>query len=904
MTVFSETNTVQGWLVEQLIGLGWAYTPGHALPRGVTDVVCEDWLVEALIRMNPEIAENPERVDEALPQIKAAILSASNDGLLAANELMTTLLRGDKTIAYVGSDGMYVPLRIIDFEDLENNRFTVTGPLPDSSDPVADEVTFGASGHARRFDVVLWVNGIPLVVVETKTPVKASVSWLNGARDIANVYEVEKPAFFAPNVLVAATEGREFHYGAIGQRAESWLMWGSTQDPYDLDGFLRVARSVELLLTPSRVLSILRDFTLFEQVPGGGVRKLIPRYPQVEAAELIHARILAGGVKGLIWHYQGTGKSLLMAFAALMLLNDDAVGGPTIVVVLDRLDLIEQIERQFKTAGLPRVTTASTKEQLRTVLRDDQRGIVLTTIFRFEDAGELNDRDNIIVFVDEAHRTQEGNLGDAMRAALPNARFFGLTGTPIADKDRNTYKLFGDANDPGHVLNTYSMERSISDGASVPVHVETRLIDFQLDAQALEAAEAALAEEENLTEEEREYLASKAGHVKTILLNPDRITAVCEDILNHYVTKIAPNGFKAQVVAFDRELVVAYNTELRRLIAERGLLYETVAVMTVGGKDDPPTWLEYKLDRAQEAHVKARFNDPDDPLTFLVVTAKLLTGFDAPIEQVQYLDRPLRRHTLFQAITRTNRRYTNPDTGQDKRYGLIVDYIGLGNQIGAALKAADPDTAGRRPVDVDALAAEFESTIVSTLARFDGIDRTDSSFEALQAALQAMPDQETRDAYAKDFTALATLWEFLEPHEVLTTYSADYKWLAQIYEASRPSKPSDSLLWHRLGPKTIALVHSAMSDIAVTGSGLEEVIVDPDAIEAIRELVEQQGFDFGDNRDIVVEPLTVDEVLTVIDARIRRKLEASDHPAYRSLADQIEKLRASRSPAPKTPSNF
>ncbi len=563
------------------------------------------------------------------------------------------------------------------------------------------------------------------------------------------------------------------------------------------------------------------------------------------------------------------------------------------MVVLDRLDLIEQIERQFKTAGLPRVTTASTKEQLRSVLRDDQRGIVLTTIFRFEDAGELNDRDNVIVFVDEAHRTQEGNLGDAMRIALPNARFFGLTGTPIADKDRNTFRLFGNPDDPGHVLNTYSMERSISDGSSVPVHVETRLIDFHLDKEDLTEAEAALAGEEGLSDDERDFLASKAGHVKTILLNPDRITAVCEDILNHYVAKIAPNGFKAQVVAFDRELVVAYNTELRRLIAERGLPYETVAVMTVGGKGDPTTWLEYKLDRAQEAHVKARFNDPDDPLTFIIVTAKLLTGFDAPIEQVQYLDRPLRRHTLFQAITRTNRRYMNPNTGQDKRYGLIVDYIGLGNQIGAALKAADPDTAGRRPVDVDGLATEFESTLATTLSpRFDGIDRTDSSFDALQAALQRMPDQEARDAYAKDFTALATLWEFLEPHDVLTAHVSDYKWLAQIYEASRPSKPSDSLLWHRLGPKTIALVHSAISNVAVTGGGLEEIIVDPDAIEAIRTLVEQQGFDFGTDRDLVADPLTVDDVLTVIDARIKRKLETSDHPVYRSLADQIEKLRA------------
>ena len=891
MKVFNEQSTVQGWLVERLAGMGWVHVPGHGLPRFTDEVACEPWLVEALLRLNPVIAKSPERVDEVLPMVRAAILSAASDGLLAANERLTTILRGEQPFKFIGTDH-HVPVRLIDFDDLANNHFVVSGPLPGSTSPIADEVMYGASGvKQRRFDLVLWVNGLPLVVVETKTPVNAAVSWLNGARDIANVYEKDCPAFFATNVLVGATEGREFHFGAVGQPGESWLMWGSTQDPYNLDGLPRVERSVDLLLTPQRILSILRDFTLFERLPGGGVRKLIPRYPQVEAAELIHQRVLSGGRKGLIWHYQGTGKSLLMAFAALMLLNDEAVGGPTVLVVLDRLDLVEQVQRQFQTAGLPRLTVAEDKAELRRLLAEDRRGIIVTTIFRFEGAGELNTRDNVIVFVDEAHRTTEGTLGEDMREALPNARFFGLTGTPIADKERNTFALFGDPNDPGHVMNTYSMERSISDGASVPVHVETRLVDFQLDRAALDEAEAALADEENLTDEQREFLAQKAGHVKTILLNPDRIRAACADILDHYTAKIAPNGFKAQVVAFDRELVVAYERELGRLIAERDLPYKTAVVMTVGGKDEPSSWLEYALDRATEAHIKARFNSPDDPLTFVIVTAKLLTGFDAPIEQVMYLDRPLRRHTLFQAITRTNRRYTNPVTGVEKNYGLIVDYIGLGGEIAKALKAADPDQPGKRPVDVDALAAEFEAQLAVALQRFAGIDRTDGSFAALQAALQRLPDQEARDEFAKEFTACEALWEFLDPHPTLDAHRDDYRWLAQVYTASRPSKPSNDLLWARLGAKTMAMVHGAMSDVQVTGTGLEEVVVDPEAIEAMRQLVEQGVIDLPDDRDLAKDPVSLDEVLTAIDRRIQQRLNASGHRIYRTLAEQIENLR-------------
>ncbi len=881
MSGFSEASTVQAWLVGRLSGLGWTHLPANGLSRELTEVLDEETLLGALTRLNPEIAQVPDRVDEVLPLIRSALLAASSDGLLAANERMTTLLRGDHTVKYVGTE-RYVPLRLVDFDDLANNHLVVT-----------EEVEFGPPGHRRRFDVVLWVNGLPLVVIETKSPVNASVSWLNAARDIANLYSVEKAPFFAPNVLCVATEGRQLHYGAVGQRAESWLLWGSTQDAYDLDGFARVQRSVDLLLTPARVLSILRDFTLFERLAGGGVRKLIPRYPQVEAAEAIHDRVLASGRQGLIWHYQGTGKSLLMGFAALMLLNDEDVGGPTVVVVLDRLDLIEQIERQFKTAGLPRVQTAETKDELRRVLSEDQRGIVLTTIFRFKDAGELNRRDNIIVFVDEAHRTQEGTLGDDMREALPGARFFGLTGTPIADEERNTFKLFGNADDPGYVLNTYSMERSIADGASVPVHVETRLVDFHLDRPALDEAFEQLVDEEALTDAEREYLASQAARTKTLLLNPDRIDAVCTDLVDHWQAKVAPSGMKAQVVAFDRELVVAYRQRLDVILAERGLAAETAVVMTVGTtKDEPADWKGYALDRAAEAQVKARFTDPDDPLTFLVVTAKLLTGFDAPIEGVMYLDRPLRKHTLFQAITRTNRRFTHPTTGHEKTHGLIVDYIGLGTQIAGALKAADPDAGGKRPVDTDALAAEFEAAIAAALSpRFDGIEMTDNTFAALQEARERIPDADARDEFATAFIAVQTLWEFLDPHEILDAHQVEYRWLAQVYEAVKPTTTSNALLWYRLGPKTRSLVHGHISEVAVTGTGLEEVVVDPDAIEAMRTLVTQGVLDLDPDRDLLVDPVTVDEVLDTIDARIRRRLADNPHPVFKTLAEQIERLR-------------
>ena len=256
-----------------------------------------------------------------------------------------------------------------------------------------------------------------------------------------------------------------------------------------------------------------------------------------------------------------------------------------------------------------------------------------------------------------------------------------------------------------------------------------------------------------------------------------------------------------------------------------------------------------------------------------------------------YLDKPLRRHTLFQAITRTNRRFTHPRTGQDKTHGLIVDYIGLGTQIGEALKAADPDTGGKRPINVDSLAVEFIAQIDVTLARFDGLDRADNSFEALQGAMQRLADSDSRDAFAADYTSVTTLWEFLDPHEVLDARRVDYKWLSQVYEAIKPTKPDNALLWHRLGPKTLQLVHGHTREVNVAGTGMEEVVVDPDSIEAMRELVEQGTLDFPEGRDLFDDPVTVDEVMTVIARRIKRLMDERPNPVYESLAEQLERLR-------------
>lgn len=904
---FGEESTIQRLVVETLAGMGWTHVPANDLERDANDVLIESDLVDALVRLNPVIAERPERVEEVLRPLRSLLLSAATEGLVAVNEQLVRWLRGHKTVQFVGRDD-YLPVRLIDFDRPEANRLMASGPgFGHAGRHTEVQYPKPSTQGGSAFDIVLWVNGIPLAIGETKSPTHRTWSWLNGATDIRH-YEGRHPAFFAANVLSFATEGKEFHYGAVGQPPETWLQWGKTTDPLQMGPMERVKRSVELLLAPEMLLRVLRDFTLFDRpLSEGGRRlmKLIPRYPQVEAVDAIVARVKdPGRSRGLIWHYQGSGKTLAQGYAALALLNDrDLDHTPTVLCVFDRIDLIQQTAAQFSSA-LPdevKVKVATSKQDLRTKLAADERGLILTTIFRFKDAdAALNERGDVVVMVDEAHRTQEGTLGDDMRAALPNAQFFGLTGTPVSTKDRNTFALFGDPDDDGWVLNRYSQARSIRDGTTVPIHVEARLVNWHMNQAALDEAFEELAETEGLTEAQRELLARKASQPSVVLTNPDRIRAVCADIIDHYEAKIAPSGMKAQVVVYDRALCVAYHDAMTELIAERGVPYEAAVVMTTGtnskSSPEPSDWQQrFGLADEQEEQLKGRFRDHTDLLTFIIVTAKLLTGFDAPIEGVMYLDKPLRLHALSQTMARVNRRWTHPDSHHEKAHGLIVDYVGLGGEIKKALRDAQPELGDdeQPETDVDGLADEFARAMAEALSpRFDGIDRSHSGYESMMAAHERLATDEARAEFAADMVRISTLFEFLDPHPTLASHKADYRWLSHIYESVRPTTASDALLWKRLGPKTIALVHDHMAVDGVVKVA-HEVVLDDETIEAIRQLAEQEELELGLMRDEDDEPdpITVDKALDTIARRVARLSDDTGHRVFTGLSERLERLR-------------
>ena len=830
----------------RIAGLGWHYLAPADLPRQPQEVLVETHLREALIRLNSSIAQNPGRVDDVLYRLRAFIMGARSDGLVKANEEFAAWLLGERSMPF-GANGEHVTIRLIDFSDIENNSFVVT-----------QQFIIRGGKVEKRADLVLLVNGIPLVLIEAKTPVRSSQSWLDGALQVHDDYEKNVPELFVPNVFSVATEGKEFRYGSVRMPVDMWGPWRDDDGQQSLSDVEKAATS---MLRPAMVLDMLESFTAFATQKGKHRIKIIARYQQVDGVNKIVARVVAGQPrKGLIWHFQGSGKSLLMLFAARKLRLHPALKNPTVLIVVDRIDLDSQISGTFYAADMANMVRTESRKELAELLAKDARKVVITTIHKFAEAdGVLNDRSNIIVLVDEAHRTQEGDLGRKMRDALPNAFLFGLTGTPINRADRNTFYAFGSDTDEGGYLSKYGLNDSLRDGATKELHFEPRLVSLHIDQQAIEAAYGELTA--GLTDEDRDRLGRAAAKMAILVKSPARIQAICADIAKHYLEKVAPNDFGAQVVTFDRQSCLLYKQALDLLLPPEA---SDVVISVNSGEDE---YAAFRRDRDAEEKLLDRFRDPKDPLKIIIVTSKLLTGFDAPILQTMYLDKPLRDHTLLQAICRTNRPY-----GDQKTHGLIVDYLGIFDDVAQALKF-DEKGMQKAVSNIAELVSALPGAIQKCLAYFAGVDRGLQGYEGLIAAQECLPNNEMRDAYAADFSLLGRIWEALSPDPMLTPFETDYRWLAQVYESLKPSTGTGRLLWHSLGAKTIELIHQNVHVDAVRDD-LDTLVLDAELLEAVLA-----------NPD---PDKKAKEISIKLAGRLRKH---GDNPKFKALSERLEDLK-------------
>lgn len=869
---FTELNSVEHYIIHQMTGVNLNVSPGkneisepkpkgfgvqwqfqspEQLGRGVNEVLVESELVKALIRLNPEIEANPNLADEVIHKLRAILISVNQIGLVKANEEFFAWMTGEKTMPF-GENNRHVPVKLIDFDDLTRNDYVVTNQF---------------RIHHRETkipDVVLLINGIPVVVGEAKTPIRPSVTWLDGAHEVHSIYENAVPQLFVPNILSFATEGRELFYGAIRCPLEFWAPWRVEDAQLTRAvGLSGVGAELTDLLSPERLLDIMRNFSLFTTNKKKQRIKVIPRFQQYEGANKIVQRVIEGKVKkGLIWHFQGSGKSLLMVFAAQKLRRAAQLKSPTVIVLVDRTDLDTQISGTFNAADVANVESTDSIKELQQMLERDTRKIIISMIHKFRDAKpNMNERENIIVLVDEAHRTQEGDLGRQMRAALPNAFLFGLTGTPVNKADKNTFWAFGAEEDKGGYMSRYTFHDSIRDEATLPLHFEPRLVDVHVDKEALDKAFKDFKESAALTDEEADALNQKSAKMSAFLKSPERVEKIVEDIAIHFMDKVEPHGFKAMIVTPDRYACVQYKEELDKHFDEAA----SKVVISTSANDDYEFKQKWGVDKSQQEKLVDEFNDAKSELKFIIVTAKLLTGFDAPICQTMYLDKSIKDHTLLQAICRTNRLYPN------KTFGCIVDYFGVFDDAAKALEF-DEESVQQVISNLSELRAKLPPAMADSLAHFAGVDRTIEGFEGLEVAQNAISTDDKKDAFALDFKYLAKLWESLSPDSVLDEYNEDYKWLAQVYESVKPASDNiGKLLWLTLGAQTTQLIH----DNVHVGNvhNLEEFVLDADVIENI--------FNNPDPR----KTKQLEKELA------KRFKDRGDLPVFKSLSERLEALR-------------
>lgn len=596
-----------------------------------------------------------------------------------------------------------------------------------------------------------------------------------------------------------------------------------------------------------------------------------------------------------------------MVFATSLLLGDTRSDSPTVVLISDRTDLVSQTSKVFVSAlGRDFFHEPATGAALRALFASDTRGVIVTTIHKFADAGAaLTTRDNVIVMIDEAHRTQsdrDESLAGQMRAALPNAKFFGMTGTPVRNLNTDTFALFGHPADPDGVLHRYSVTRSLRDEATVPVLLEPHPVSFDVSDEALQAEFDAFADGKDLDNLDRKTLAQKFGRITSVFANPDRIAAVCQNIVDHYLDHIYTNGMKAQVVTYNREMAVAYAAKINGILAgfevkqrlaavgRHDALHAEVNISVSDAKDEDPALRKYAMTTAEEDAQKRRFLSPEDPLSFLVVTAKLMTGFDAPNEGALYLDKPLKAHNLFQTITRPNRTWVSP-TGYVKTQGVVVDFIGLAQEVQKAVM--DPSGTPDQPfvVDMTELVKEFRDTFTRIEDRLAPINVNVNDYATVRAVSDALDgDEPGTEAFKKDYRLLAKVYPYIDGDPRVTRFADSFAVLGSVYtllfKASSDEERRARLA--ELGPQVLAIINRHVSAFKAAKSQEEALMLDAQGLTILRELLAVT--DPGGEEPDPKQPPSAAEILD----RIKKALAAGvpgESAKYAALAERIKALR-------------
>ena len=809
MTTLAESHVEQAAL-DWLSTLEWqvAHRPDIAPDapgaerHSYGQVVLDRRLHDALVFLNPSLPAS------ALEDALHKLTTPEGATLEARNRSFHRMLINGVNVDYRAIDGSIRgdQARVIDFDNPDNNDWLAV-----------NQFTVTENRNNRRPDIVLFLNGLPLGVIELKNPADEDATIWTAWQQL-QTYQTELPTLFSMNGVLMVSDGLNARIGALAAGREWFKPWRTiTGETLADSSMTELQVMLEGVCQPDRFLALIRDFIVFDDDGSGKLVKKMAGYHQfhavriavretLRAAELQSEDRCESGRRpggevgdrriGVVWHTQGSGKSLTMAFYSGAIISEPAMQNPTIVLLTDRNDLDDQLFTTFsRCRDLLRQppVQAESRADLREKLSVVSGGVVFTTIQKFfpEERGDthptLSERRNIVVIADEAHRSQYDfvdGFARHMRDALPNASFVGFTGTPIELEDANTRAVFGD------YISVYDIQRSVEDGATVPIHYESRLARLELDESERPAIDPDFEEATEGEEIERkERLKTKWAQLEAVVGAENRVKQIAQDIVDHFEQRLEAMDGKAMVVCMSRRICVDLYNELVRLRPDwhdsddaRG----SIKVVMTGSASDPPEWQQHVRNKPRREALANRFRDANDPFRIVLVRDMWLTGFDAPSLHTMYLDKPMRGHGLMQAIARVNRVF------KDKPGGLVVDYLGLANDLRQALVTyTDSGGTGRTSIDKEEAVAVMLEKHGVCCALFHGFDWSKWTTGTPQERLGLLPpaqehilaQENGRDRCLQAVRELSQAFALAVPHEETFRIRDDVGFFQQVRAA-------------------------------------------------------------------------------------------------------------------------
>jgi type I restriction enzyme R subunit len=826
MTKPTEHKTVQNKILKYAKEIGWDVVSRSRAEtlRGFDDegsirsrakdasLFFDDLLFQKVREFNPDYKKSQQ---ELISQLK--LLSPDIFG----NQDFLQFLKREKTFFH-DLQGREFNLKLIDCEDISKNTFQVT-----------EEYYFFNGKYGNREDVVFLINGIPVFVIECKNVTKDEA--LSIGIDQLRRYHSETPEMLVPQQVFGVTEALGLSYGV------TWNLVRRNIFNWRGDEVGKLENKIKTFFDKEHALDLINKYIMFAQ-KDEKLHKYILRQHQQEAVDLVVKRALnPQKTRGLVWHTQGSGKTFTMLKAADLLFEAAAADKPTILLMLDRNELEDQMLKNLEALGMENVKQAKSIKHLNKLLKDDFRGVVVTMIHKFQEAPkDLNTRSNIYVLIDEAHRTTGGDLGNYLMAAIPNANYIGFTGTPVdkTDYGQGTFKVFGIDDKKGY-LHKYSISDSIRDGTTLPLFYSLAENEFLVPRETLEKEFLQLAESYGVNDvEELNKILERAVNTRNFLKGEERIDKIAKYVANHYQENVEPMGYKAFLVAVDREACAMYKTALDKYLPK-----EYSDVIYSSNHNDSEKLKRYHYDSQTEKTIRKKFTQYDEAPKILIVTSKLLTGFDAPLLYAMYLDKPMRDHTLLQAVARVNRPYENQDKNMVKPHGFVLDFVGIFDKLEQAL-AFDSDEVKAVIKDIDLLKQTFEKKMINQAPKYLKLVSEKFDDHDVDNLIDHFRNLEKRKKFFEFYKETEMLYEVISPDKFLYPFLEKYKTLVNIYNIVKNAFSKKVYVDKELQQKTNELVQEKVSSY-LAESQREFFEINEDTLEKIKK---ENG---GDNTKVV-----------------------------------------------------